>query len=194
MAKYIRARSIEQKKERMNEIMKMADHLFHNNTYHDITLTSLAEALGWSRGNLYKYITTKEEIFLELFLEKQNDYFAEIQTTFKNFQEITDKEFSRIWTDILMNHFDYLKYYGILATIIETNVAIDKLAEFKRISLSDFGYIVKILQKQCNITEKKASDLYWALIFHACGLNNVCDLNPMCNKGNGDGQIACIHS
>ena len=66
-----RAVSPKQKEQRYLEIMDVTDELFKNHTYHEITLTKIAEELGWSRGNLYKYVDTKEEIFLSLYLRKQ---------------------------------------------------------------------------------------------------------------------------
>ena len=61
MENYIRARTVEQKQERMLEIKTVADTLFKKMPYANITLTTIAEDLGWSRANLYKYVTTKEE-------------------------------------------------------------------------------------------------------------------------------------
>lgn len=180
MAEFIRARSIEQKQKRMSEIMKTTDQLFNEHTYHDITLTTIAEALEWSRGNLYKYVTTKEEIFLELYLEKQDNYFSDIETSFANKDDLTDEEFTDLWTSILDKHHDYLRYYGILATIIETNVTVDRLAEFKKVVLSSFHSIIQTLTKHCHyLSNDSATNLYWTLLFHACGLNNSCHVSPL---------------
>lgn len=180
MTEFIRARSTEQKRQRMIEIMKTTDHLFQAHSYQEITLTTIAEALDWSRGNLYKYVTTKEEIFLELYLEKQNNYFSDIISTFTDKNNLTDEEFSALWTCVLDRNHDYLRYYGILATIIETNVTVERLAEFKKIVLSDFDPIIQILSNHCQtISFDDAVSLYWTLIFHACGLNNSCNINPL---------------
>lgn len=180
MAEFIRARSIEQKKRRMDEIIKTTDHLFHDHTYQEITLTTIAEALGWSRGNLYKYVTTKEEIFLELYLQKQNNYFHDIESYFEDKTDLTDEEFSNLWTIVLDNHHDFLRYYSILATIIETNVTVERLAEFKKTVLTGFDPIIQILSKPFyNLSSDNATDLYWTLLFHACGLNNSCYVSPL---------------
>lgn len=61
MPAFKRARSAEQKQERMREIKRAAADLFATRPYHEITLTTIAEQLSWSRANLYKYVTTKEE-------------------------------------------------------------------------------------------------------------------------------------
>ncbi|MBQ9002410.1 MAG: helix-turn-helix transcriptional regulator, partial [Eggerthellaceae bacterium] len=66
MAGYRRARSAEQKAERMAEIMGAAERLFEAGSYHGITLATIAAELSWSRGNLYNYVETKEEVFLAI--------------------------------------------------------------------------------------------------------------------------------
>ena len=179
MAEFIRARSSEQKQLRMNEIMTVTDQLFSEQTYHAITLTTIAESLGWSRGNLYKYVTTKEEIFLELYLEKQQNYFQDLEEAFSNQTGLTNEEFVKIWATTLDHHHDFLKYYGILATIIETNVTVERLAEFKRNVMTGIDDVVSILEKHCKNTHEEANELFWTLLFHATGLNNSCNMNPM---------------
>ena len=62
MAEYIRARSEDQKEERLNQIKDATAKLFETQPFNEITLSTIAEKLGWSRANLYKYVTTKEEI------------------------------------------------------------------------------------------------------------------------------------
>ena len=179
MAEFVRARSIEQKQLRMNEIMKTTDKLFSERTYHEITLTTIAEALHWSRGNLYKYVTTKEEIFLDLYLEKQNNYFSAIESAFADKDQLSAAAFADLWTRVLVEHLDFLHYYSILTTIIETNVPLERLAEFKKKASAGFEVINQILSKHCQLSMDRAAMLYWALLFHACGLNSVCSLNPI---------------
>ena len=50
----------------MAEIKRAADELFHEKSYHEITLKGNSERLGWSHAALYKYVGTKEDVFLEL--------------------------------------------------------------------------------------------------------------------------------
>ena len=69
-AVFIRARSGEHKEERLSQIKEATAELFASCPYSEITLTTIAEKLGWSRANLYKYVTTKEEIFLEISAKK----------------------------------------------------------------------------------------------------------------------------
>lgn len=179
MSEFIRARNTEQKQLRMNEIMETTDKLFSEHTYHEITLTTIAVALNWSRGNLYKYVTTKEEIFLELYLKKQHGYFHDINATFAGKSDLTEEAFADLWSNILDNNHDFLRYYGILATIIETNVTVERLADFKKNVSTGLNEIISILEKHCKISYDKAYNLFGTLIFHACGLNNSCNINPL---------------
>ncbi|MFX3618960.1 MAG: TetR family transcriptional regulator [Sporolactobacillus sp.] len=179
MVEFIRARSTEQKLLRMNEIMETTDKLFTEHTYHEITLTTIAEALNWSRGNLYKYVTTKEEIFLELYLKKQHDYFHDVNANFADKSDLTEEAFADLWSKILDNNRDFLRYGSILATIIETNVTVERLADFKKNASAGLNEIISILEKHGRISYDKANSLFGALIFHACGLNNSCNINPL---------------
>ena len=54
------------KKERLNQIKEAADSLFAQMPYTEIAITTIADKLIWSRANLYKYVTIKEEIFHEI--------------------------------------------------------------------------------------------------------------------------------
>ena len=74
MTNFTRARSSEQKEERMREIKCAAERQFEQRTYQSISLSTIAEELSWSRANLYKYVTSKEEIFLEISGDKYSEY------------------------------------------------------------------------------------------------------------------------
>ncbi len=163
----------------MNEIMEATDKLFTEKTYHEITLTTIAEALGWSRGNLYKYVTTKEEIFLELYLKKQTAYLNDTRFALSNKEDLTDEILADIWSKVLDNNHSFLSYYSILATIIETNVTVERLAEFKKRVVTDAVDVIALLEKHGKLTPEKANKLFATMIFHATGLNNSCNLNPI---------------
>lgn len=62
-AVFIRTRSEEHKEERLSKIKVATAELFESAPYSEITLTTIAEKLGWSRANFYKYVTTKGRNF-----------------------------------------------------------------------------------------------------------------------------------
>lgn len=174
-----RARSKEQKDQRMEEIMTATDALFHETSYHGITLTTIADKLGWSRGNLYKYVTTKEEIFLELYGEKQRAWISDAQKAFSGCDKLPLKDFTDLWSQILADHEDFLKYQNILAVIIETNVPVERLAEFKKQSRAERRALHMILMVQCpQLSEEEIRMFLLMQLYHGCGLYNHVHFSP----------------
>jgi AcrR family transcriptional regulator len=53
--------------QRRREILDAAAELFSQRGYHGVTVNAIAERAGISKGNLYWYFTSKQEVFYELF-------------------------------------------------------------------------------------------------------------------------------
>ena len=167
-----RARSPEKKQERFNQIMEVTNDLFLKQSYHDITLTTIAKALNWSRGNLYKYVNTKEEIFLEIYLSKQEEFIDSLKESFE-LKKIDQVYFANKLSQCFDQHRLYLRYHNILASIIETNVSVEKLADFKIKSYKQREYFFELLQVQCpHLSSKQVRKLFLTLMYHACGLDS----------------------
>ena len=113
MADYIRARSDEQKEERMSQIKKAADELFKTMPYTEINLSNIAEKLDWSRANLYKYVTTKEEIYLEITQDRMTEYLNSLLTVFPEGCKFTPECVAEIWTAQVTSHEDYFLFYKL---------------------------------------------------------------------------------
>lgn len=166
-----RAKSKENKQIRMNEIMTVTESLFKNNTYHEITLTTIAKELNMARGNLYKYVMSKEEIFLLIYLKKQKETITNILFHLNQEKNISVSLLAKNISNALNNNFDYIKYHQIMNAIIETNVSIEKLADFKINSYQDRQPLFKIMIEVCNLESiEQASNLYLMIIYHSCYL------------------------
>ena len=171
MGEYIRARSAEQKQERFAAIMAAADKLFQSHPYHQITMGAIAEALGWSRSNLYKYAATQEEIFLALHSAKNRAWIDDLAASLDG-APLPAPEFARICAEVTERHADFLRYQEIIIAIIESNVTLERLTDFKRDFASMLPPVVDVLKRQCNIDEQAAIDLYLRLLYQAPGLYN----------------------
>jgi AcrR family transcriptional regulator len=171
MGAYIRARSPEQKQERMEAIMAAADKLFQEHPYHQITMGTIAEELGWSRSNLYKYAATQEEIFLNLHAEKNGAWLEDLVGSLAD-APLPDADFARIWAQVTARHGDFLRYQDIVISIIESNVTLERLTAFKREFASTIMPVIDTLKQQCSIDDEAASDLYLRLLFQAPSLWN----------------------
>lgn len=129
---FIRARSDEQKSVRLKQITDAAVELFESQEYDKISLASIAKKLNFSRVNLYKYVSTKEEIYLTVTMNELDAFFQDVLLSFKEIHSIGIEEFALQWSKILYQHERLLKLCSILFSIIEKNVSVSCLAEFKR--------------------------------------------------------------
>ncbi|MBP3885757.1 MAG: TetR family transcriptional regulator [Olsenella sp.] len=189
MADYIRARSPERKRERMDAIMRAADALFARRPYHQITMGTIAEELGWSRSNLYKYAATQEEIFLALHTAKNRAWLEELVCDLGGTSDdgamrrgapdgttggvtLPTREFARVWAEVTERHASFLRYQEILTSVIESNVTLERLTEFKRDFAEMLPPIREVLARQCGIDDAAAQDLYLRLLYQAPGLWN----------------------
>ena len=178
----MRARSSSQKEERMTEIKKAADAQFAEKPYHMITLTTIAEQLSWSRANLYKYVTTKEEIFLELTREKWDTYFTALRSAFPPGCGYSPEVASEVWAGILNADNGHLKYSAILPSIIETNVAIEKLAAFKKFFHQQTDVFTELLHLNFGFSQEKAYEIFMTIHYQAVGLYGYCNAGPLVEK------------
>ena len=171
MAEYIRARSPEHKQERMEAIMTAADELFQGQPYHQITMGTIAEKLGWSRSNLYKYAATQEEVFLALHSAKNRAWIDELADELAD-APLPAEEFARTWAEVTERHASFLRYQEIIIAIIESNVTLERLTAFKRDFAEMLPPITNVLARQCGISKDAATNLYLRLLYQAPGLWN----------------------
>lgn len=179
MPDFIRARSSAQKEQRMAEIKRAADELFHEKSYHEITLKSISERLGWSHAALYKYVGTKEDIFLELCADARGEYVSSLLAAYPSGCSYSHEVLAQVWTEQLNSHRDYLAYSDLLFTIIETNVSAERLAEFKRGYFEETDLLSKRFLENLGIEPDRAGQLFNSVLFHAVSINGWCAENPL---------------
>lgn len=105
---FIRAKSQENKIIRLQQIMDVTDRLFHEKTYHEITLSVIAKEVGLARGGLYKYVISKEEIFLMIYLQKEKAMIDDIVEQLIN-KKITPDLLSEVMSKTIYQHLDFIK-------------------------------------------------------------------------------------
>lgn len=179
MQEFIRARSDEQKAMRINEIKAAARRQFATRPYHEITLTTIAEELGWSRANLYKYVTTKEEIFLLLTGDDYTAYFQALLAALPEDCGYSADVLAEVWAGIANAHQEYFRLGDLLSTIIETNVTVERLAEFKKGYYNFVDSMTERLPHIIDIEPKSVDPLILAIYYHAVGYVSGCWHNPL---------------
>lgn len=179
MAEFIRARSPEQKEQRLDEIKGAVRRQFAERPYHEITLTTIAEELGWSRANLYKYVTTKEEIFLLLTSDECDAYFEALLAALPEGRELSPAETADAWAKVADAHQEYFRLGDLLATIVETNVTVERLMDFKRGYYAHVDEMREHLPQVTSIAPERVEPLLLAVYYHATGLVSSCWSNPL---------------
>ena len=179
MADFIRARSNQQKEQRMAEIKHACDALYARMPYHEITLAAIAEELGWSRAALYKYVTTKEEIFLEICADKRDAYNESLLAAYPAGSSYSPAVLAEVWTEQLNSHRSFLRYCDLLFSIIETNVTVERLADFKRGYYKGQDALVARFSENLGIAPDRAESLLNAVYYHAVGIAGWCAENPL---------------
>lgn len=168
---YQRARSPEQKAERMTAIMDAAEALSRQLPYHEINMGLIAKELGWSRSNLYKYASTQEDVFLSLHSRAMARFIDEAVEALAG-APLEHARFARLWAQVMARQTDLLRYQDILISIIESNASLERLVEFKRAFAQMIAPLELLLQEQTGLDETAAHDLYLRLIYQAPGLYN----------------------
>lgn len=170
MEKFTRARSDENKQIRYREIMEAADRLYREIPYSEITLTAIASSLSWTRANLYKYFSTKEEIFLSIIEEKLKSYHSSLLEAIPEEAEYSKEALCEIWANIISSHREYFQYSSILSIVIETNVSIDRLVSFKKSYYESAERICLTLSSLLKTSKEAADRLQMAVYYQAIGL------------------------
>ncbi len=177
---FIRARNDEQKNIRLEQIRSAAQDLFDTEPYEKITLASIAKKLDFSRVNLYNYVSTKEEIYLLLTTDEMSGFFQDILDTFEGIPAITSEEFSLLWAETLFRHERLLKLCSILFSIIEKNVTVQSLAEFKKQLFIDIERVYPMLKRLLpGIPEQSILTFLDYQLHHIAGLYPAVTLNEI---------------
>ena len=179
MAEFIRARSTEQKAQRLEEIKRVAEAQYATRPYHEITLTTIADELGWSRANLYKYVTTKEEIFLLITIDKCRNYLEALLSALPAGCNFSSEVISEIWAGIVTAHQDYFRYGDLVFSILETNVGIEKLVDFKRVYYNGLDKLREQVAPILGIKPEHMEMFVNGIYYHAVGLSGWCQENPL---------------
>lgn len=139
-----RARSDEKRHERKMAIYEAAYSLFEAHGYNDVSFNGIAAEAGFTKSNMYRYFTSKEEIFLGIFLDLFEIWFSDCQARLQKLavNAPTDK-FANLWVEVYLAHPKFLDLIPQLFISLEQNSSFDQLIAFKRRS-KELLYMITI--------------------------------------------------
>lgn len=166
-----RARSKEQKNIRIKQITDSARKLFKNQKYEEITLAGIAKELSFTRANLYKYVATKEEIFLFILIEDISSWIEDLKNRFEGKKNISIEEFAKTWAEGLDSNREMIKVLSLMFSIIEKNVSVDKLVSFKLEFFKEFQKVIDLVKILLpDISSEKAYKFIQMQMYFVIGL------------------------
>lgn len=174
-----RARKPEQKAVRRDAILKAARTLFSELEYEEISLNGIAREAGISKPNVYRYFSTREEIFLAMFEEEQGKF---VRSLIFRLKRIRSKEpvgaISRAWVDVALKHRTWLELLPQLSISLERNSSVEQLVRFKRISYERFRELVAVFETAHPVLDAKQ----WGGAIQ-CAYSLMSGLWPLANPG-----------
>jgi len=132
-----RARTDEKKNERKEAIYQAAFTLFKNNGYDKVSFNGIALEAGFTKSNMYRYFSSKDDIFLNVFADLFEQWVEDFSQQLKMLdQEVSAKYFADAWLKTLLSHPKLLDLMPILFTSLERNSSFEQLLKFKRLSMN----------------------------------------------------------
>ena len=156
--KWQRARSEEQKQQRISEIVSATARLYKKHSFEEISFALIAKEAKFTRSNLYKYFHSKEEIFLAFLIQDTRLWRADLLKTYRRCKIRSIKKFAPVWVKVLVKHKRFLDLLSLLPTFLEKNVTEQSLVDFKRSIAGELKLLTELL-----------CDIFPALSFQKAG-------------------------
>ena len=110
-----------ERENRKNAILKAARKLFFENGFRTVTIESIAKKAELSKGSIYLYFKSKEEIYTQILLgdiDKFHEHFTDI---LKSPASASDAimQFARIYVDLFLNDRELFRI--LMTFMLHTN-------------------------------------------------------------------------
>ena len=125
-----RARSLEEKSFRRQQILDAASALFAEVGYEGFSVALLASKAGIVKGTLYLYFKTREEVFLALYDQSLNRWSEKFIQQLP--ESLEDRAFCELLYETAFGDLLYVPLQARLEKVIEHNVSLDCLLLSKR--------------------------------------------------------------
>ncbi len=156
-----RARTDEKKNERKEAIYQAAFTLFKKNGYDKVSFNGIAVEAGFTKSNMYRYFSSKDDIFLSVFADLFCKWVGSFSQQLQSLeQEVDGRVFAQVWVSSLLEQPKLLDLMPILFTSLERNSSFEQLLEFKRLSMNLlYGLTLDITKIYPDIEGEKAFKL-----------------------------------
>lgn len=143
-----RARSPENINERKEAILDAAKEMFQKKEYDQISFNGIAAEAGFTKSNVYRYFSSREEIFLSIYSELITRWSEALLRYYKKLEVGVDYQvFSKGIVNLSSKHKPFLNLSSLLFISLERNSSEEQLREFKKLTVNLFSEHTKELQR-----------------------------------------------
>ncbi|GAB3158709.1 TetR family transcriptional regulator [Amycolatopsis stemonae] len=152
---FLRARRPEQKEQRRTAILTAARELALESGVRNVSLGSVATAVGLAKSNVVRYFGTREEIYLELAAGCWRDWADEVARRLTAGDDVVD-----VLAETLAERRLFCDLLGHAATSLEHNVSVPAARDFKRAVLGVVGELgAAVAEAHPGLTEGEGFEL-----------------------------------
>ena len=185
MRNYQRARSHEEKNERLNSILSAAESMFAENVYEACNLNVIAAAVGITKTALYRYFRSKELIFLEIYKHQLTEIVPSLQVCLQKKDAVG-------LSALLSSRPLFCRLSAILTTVLERPLTVAEARSFKLTVLQLLEPCVVTLVSEHGYTPDEAVQWLMQLLVTLVGCWHVCHTSPMMNEALAIPELACF--
>jgi len=136
---WVRARKPEQIEERRAAILDAATELFAEVDYSEVSLNAIARSAGFTKSNVYRYFSSREEIYLVLFLDEYRAWIERLIACLDQLPaESNADQISTSFVNEMLSHKRLLNLAPQLALSLERYSSEEAVLEFK-LELAELG-------------------------------------------------------
>ncbi|MBK1785513.1 TetR/AcrR family transcriptional regulator [Prauserella cavernicola] len=152
---FVRARRPEHKQQRRDAILVAARDLAVESGVRNVSLGSVAAAVGIAKSNVVRYFGTREEIYLELAAECWQEWADEVARRLGSGDDVIDT-----LAETLAERPLFCDLLGHTSTTLEHNVSVSAAAEFKRTVLGVITEVgAAVAAARPDLTDVESRDL-----------------------------------
>ncbi len=169
-----RARSEEQFKAREADIINCATDIYEELGFEGVTFSKISEKTNFTRPTIYSYFKTKEEIMLKLTAMYLKKFVLCFEQKFSSDETKTNEFVAKVLCESFSEVEEFIHLYTVLFSLIEKNVSVTALANFKK---EVFSYQVTLANLLKSVyTNAKDEDINNFLIGSLCFASGLCPM------------------
>jgi AcrR family transcriptional regulator len=143
-----RARRAEDKAARRSAILETARAMFEESRFESIKMSDVAERSGLAKGTVFLYFPTKEALFLDLVEEDMGEWIAALVEELEAGGRWSAARVARAFARTLLEREAFTRLLPLIDNVLETNVAVERIADFKRTLLQRMARVALLLEKR----------------------------------------------